>query len=310
MRNKSSRSTGRTRVATTTCEPLAPTTSSPSTSSAGASRAKTSLPLAEALASVVSAAVCGSSTSGSLASYDPASSSWRTSQFSLFGGQTLYSGDWPRSGMVRSGRLYALPTLALRTSESGSSAWPTPRASQNENRQTVPSPSQLAGTHGWNLAASVNCLWPTPTVCGNHNRKGASPTSGDGLATAPRSPWGTPRAGMERSAACSYDRGRGNLEEQVGAAAMGLAPTTSRWPTPTARDWKSGSASQATLDRNARPLSEIVRVEAPGPLNPDWVTALMGFPPGWLDIDGPPLVAKPSTTGSRRARRTASRTDP
>ena len=27
-------------------------------------------------------------------------------------------------------------------------------------------------------------LWPTPTVNGNHNRKGASPNSGDGLATA------------------------------------------------------------------------------------------------------------------------------
>ena len=25
--------------------------------------------------------------------------------------------------------------------------------------------------------------WPTPTVCGNYNRKGASATSGDGLAT-------------------------------------------------------------------------------------------------------------------------------
>jgi hypothetical protein len=27
-------------------------------------------------------------------------------------------------------------------------------------------------------------MWPTPTVCGNYNRKGASATSGDGLATA------------------------------------------------------------------------------------------------------------------------------
>jgi DNA (cytosine-5)-methyltransferase 1 len=27
-------------------------------------------------------------------------------------------------------------------------------------------------------------LWPTPTVHGNHNRKGLSPDSGDGLATA------------------------------------------------------------------------------------------------------------------------------
>ena len=33
--------------------------------------------------------------------------------------------------------------------------WPTPRASENENRQTKPTPSQLAGTHGLSLAAQV-----------------------------------------------------------------------------------------------------------------------------------------------------------
>jgi hypothetical protein len=32
------------------------------------------------------------------------------------------------------------------------------------------------------------------------------------------------------------------------------------WPTASARDWKNGKASQQTLDRNARPLSEIVRL--------------------------------------------------
>jgi hypothetical protein len=36
-------------------------------------------------------------------------------------------------------------------------------------------------------------LWPTPTVCGNYNRKGASATSGDGLATAVKM-WPTPTA--------------------------------------------------------------------------------------------------------------------
>lgn len=33
------------------------------------------------------------------------------------------------------------------------------------------------------LSAAVK-MWPTPTVSGNYNRKGASKTSGDGLATA------------------------------------------------------------------------------------------------------------------------------
>lgn len=39
--------------------------------------------------------------------------------------------------------------------------FPTPRSSPNENRQTKPTPSQLAGKHGMNLATVVNLL-PTP----------------------------------------------------------------------------------------------------------------------------------------------------
>lgn len=35
------------------------------------------------------------------------------------------------------------------------------------------------------------------------------------------------------------------------------------WPTPTARDWKSGKASAETLARNARPLSEMVFWQTP-----------------------------------------------
>lgn len=106
-------------------------------------------------------------------------------------------------------------------------------------------------------------LWPTPTVSGNYNRKGASPNSGDGLATA-----------------CKLET----------------------WATPTARDWRNGAASEATLTRNSRPLSEqVTEVEAANLLNPDWELALMGFPPGWLNLDGPPGEASPNTTGSRRA---------
>ncbi|WP_329595493.1 hypothetical protein OG195_27420 [Streptomyces sp. NBC_01362] len=41
---------------------------------------------------------------------------------------------------------------------------PTPRASENENRQTKRTPSQIAGTHGKCLAAEVCELLPTPVV--------------------------------------------------------------------------------------------------------------------------------------------------
>ena len=58
-----------------------------------------------------------------------------------------------------------------------------------------------------------------------------------------------------------------------------------RCATPTARDWRSGKASQATHDKNSRPLSEQVG----GSLNPDWVELLMLWPKGWTDLN--PLVS-------------------
>ena len=125
--------------------------------------------------------------------------------------------------------------LGHRTSATDSGLWQTPVADDAVNR--------VAGK--WNsrgepkLSAQV-LQWPTPTVCGNYNRKGASPTSGDGLAT----------------------------------AVLKVA-------TPTARDWKSGKASQATHDKNSRPLSEQIG----GSLNPTWVEWLMGWPLGWTDLD-------------------------
>ena len=57
----------------------------------------------------------------SLARWDPASSSWRTSAALLPGmGSDDFSGRWPNSGTVRNGRLYARPMLVRHTDESGS----------------------------------------------------------------------------------------------------------------------------------------------------------------------------------------------
>ena len=48
--------------------------------------------------------------------------------------------------------------------------WPTPRASESENRQTKASPSQLAGEHGWSFGAAVNHQWPTPNAADDRPR--------------------------------------------------------------------------------------------------------------------------------------------
>lgn len=49
----------------------------------------------------------------------------------------------------------------------------------------------------------------------------------------------------------------------------------------TARDHKIGKASQSTMDRNARPLSEQIG----GDLNPAWCEWWMGLPLGWTALD-------------------------
>ena len=71
--------------------------------------------------------------------------------------------------------------------------WTTPTAhmsketnAPSEHRRNTPT-----------LTAQVNQRWPTPTVCGNYNRKGASATSGEGLATAVQK-WPTPDASAHK----------------------------------------------------------------------------------------------------------------
>ena len=121
-------------------------------SSQAASLARISPPLAEGRASRASGPDSGASLPGLLASFDPATSSWKTAQCSLFADSMSSSLTLPRSGSMRNGTLYQRPRLALPISERESGFWQT-------------------------------LQWPTPTVCGNYNRKGASATSGDGLAT-------------------------------------------------------------------------------------------------------------------------------
>ena len=58
-------------------------------------------------------------------------------------------------------------------------------------------------------------------------------------------------------------------------ARHGLIATT------TARDHKSGKASEATHQRNSRQLSEQIG----GLLSPRFVSQIMGFPADWCEIE-------------------------
>jgi hypothetical protein len=76
---------------------------------------------------------CGLSISESLASYDQSTSLWKTSQLSLEGESTEFSGTWPASGMVRNGKLYMRQTLGCLIVENESLLLPTPTRSFGVN---------------------------------------------------------------------------------------------------------------------------------------------------------------------------------
>ena len=115
-------------------------------------------------------AAFGSSWRVPLAKYDPATSSWKTFQLSLFGGLTSYAGTWPKWGTIVNGALWEHGTLVRLTGGIGGGAWPTPQTmdsigmsrpvTMKGNSPRIVSNQGVDGMAGLrDLAAN----WPTPT---------------------------------------------------------------------------------------------------------------------------------------------------
>lgn len=105
--------------------------------------------------------------------------------------------------------------------------------------------------------------------------------------------WPTPTA---------IDSGSGRINKSLGKNAkerptLALMARKGLWPTPAAQDGKNASLPSSQATRDTLP-GELLREQEKGYLNPEWVEALMGFPPGWTDIDGPPCLENDSTTGN------------
>ena len=165
----SSESTGPASPVTTTCEQLplldCEPTGSNAMSSAGDSLVRTSVSLAAGLALLASDQGYGVNLRASLASYDRASWSWRTSQHCLSGELEPYSETWPESGMTRNGRLYPRAQWVPHMCDDECSLWPTPTASMDGRgfgiplhersgrykRSTVSRVRALVGEHGWRI---------------------------------------------------------------------------------------------------------------------------------------------------------------
>lgn len=141
------------------------------------------------------------------------------------------------------------------------------------------------GTGGQGCSSSASQMWPTPTAgqCGmtavtsgrppeKSTHLGAQVLIQSGL-------WPTPRANEYKDVLQSVppsrqkDPGECNLTQAVAMDQM-LA-------TPCARDYRTGQRKRYENKARANNLNDQIG----GQLNPMWVEWLMGFPPGWTDLN-------------------------
>jgi len=141
-RAKSSPSIGLTSPAMTMCVPsqqndLLPM-ELPLTLSAAGSHARTSALQEKAQALPENAVASFTKSPVLLANFDHDTSSWRTSERCFIEGWMPFSEPWPRSGMMRNGIAYQLPTLVLGNFGTEFGLWPTPNATPFKGGRTLP----------------------------------------------------------------------------------------------------------------------------------------------------------------------------
>jgi len=185
------------------------------------SRARTSQPPVQGVGSKDQDQDFGSKCHGSFVKYDLDTSSWKTHQYSLLEGLESFSETWPKWGLMQNGECWEFQTPLILKQRRKSLM----TAIESGSQEKV----------------------PTITVCGNYNRKGASKTSGDGLAT--------------------YVK---KVPTPTASASKGSSP-------------KSLTRKSGKSRENDRLDHKIMATDG-GKLNPQWVEWLMGWPIGQTDL--------------------------
>ena len=181
------------------------------------------------------------------------------------------SAGWPRSGTISSGIAFRLAPLARVIAATGSGLLPTPTASNTKAR---------AARSGGRPPRDFLKMIPTPRAAFDSGRhRGRADTLHSWIKLYP-----TPHANCSTRAGVQGRKGGLNLQTFVRL-----------FPTPTARDYKDGSARacghlpvKSLLGRAVHRWPSTRRTgrkSSPhgGSLNPEWVEWLMGFPIGWTD---------------------------
>lgn len=169
--------------------------------------------------------------------------------------------------------------------------WQTPSAVEtgnNKGYQRRPDGSTAITLSGQTGAASGPPDWQTPSAtCADTVATSRSGDRKDELLLGGQvRNWGTPRVTTNGGHPSPQCTGRGSrLEDQAAVA--------ENWPTATASDFRSPCASEATHEKNSRPLSEVVGrqdQESPntpgkprGSLNSAWVAQLMSWPGEYMN---------------------------
>ncbi len=224
--------------------------------------ARTSALQGKAPVSTASAPASGSNTCDSSTNADRVGRLLKTSLLCALEDSTRSRMAWKESATPARRSWFVLQILERHTSAPESGLLPTPTAKAN---MLAPSMQKWPGHRN---------LWPTPGARLGDDKRGM------------------PSAELAQK---RFDQGKRNLDDAVklwptptsslGTKGGRVTPRKSKeggtlieavsartdWPTPTSRDWKSGSKG---TQGNARPLSE----EVGGSLNPTFVEWLMGYP--------------------------------
>ncbi len=280
----------------------------------------------DGLASTVIAPVSSSDSWTSFATWNAATSSWRTSQQSLFEDSTPFSGRWPKAGSMHAGAVSERPTLARHISEIAGGAshgtggrWATPEAMNFDKPMTEASPQDSIGAQArrWTASArptpcasdtgrsernaqnriksghqadlsTVVSLWQTPRVSFASRRSGAR--SSEPLLPDQAKQWATPSAGVFNDTE-SPESWRAR---QATLKAKGINGNGAGVPLGIQAQEFGPASPQAPTTETAgdasSPSTPILRLQ----LNERFVEALMGLRPGWTDFGDSATPSCPS----------------